>query len=201
MNQIYKVGNLICELREKKNLSQSELGNLVGVTNKAVSRWENGRGYPDTSLLLKLAEILEITVDELLRGELTVSFKEENTKINYIVNKNAETQLFRRFLFTLIPQFLFWILLIVNIKISHLWDLDYGTKAFIGLLLPGIISMFLQFIFGVLFTLKLHLNKNIKTIYKILLSLVTVIGLGIWYIPCFIYMVCRFINSKKKEIK
>ncbi len=42
MNQIYKVGNLICELREKKNLSQSELGNLVGVTNKAVSRWENG---------------------------------------------------------------------------------------------------------------------------------------------------------------
>ncbi|MBQ8862834.1 MAG: helix-turn-helix transcriptional regulator, partial [Clostridia bacterium] len=75
LNHIYKVGNLISKLREEKGLSQSELGSLLGVTNKAVSRWENGRGYPDTSLLLKLSDVLEITVDELLKGELSTSAK------------------------------------------------------------------------------------------------------------------------------
>ena len=68
LNHIYRVGNLISKLREEKGLSQSELGVLLGVTNKAVSKWENGRGYPDTSLLLTLAEVLGISVDELLRG-------------------------------------------------------------------------------------------------------------------------------------
>ena len=58
LNHIYKVGNLILKLREEKGLSQSELGFKLGVTNKAVSRWENGRGYPDTSLLLKLLLLL-----------------------------------------------------------------------------------------------------------------------------------------------
>ncbi len=200
MNQIYKIGNLICKLRENKNLSQSELGNLVGVTNKAVSRWENGRGYPDTSILLKLAEVLEITVDELLRGELSISVKEENKNINYIVNKNAESQLFKRFLLTLIPQFIYWLLLIINIKTSHLWNLDYGTTALIAIICPSVISLILQILFGVLFTLKWHLYKNIKLINKILLSIVTVFGLGICYIPCFIYMVIRLIKSKKANI-
>ena len=70
LNHIYKVGKLIATLRVEKELSQSELGLMLGVTNKAVSRWETGRGYPDTALLLQLAEILDITVDELLKGEL-----------------------------------------------------------------------------------------------------------------------------------
>ncbi len=200
MNQIYKIGNLICELRENKNLSQSELGKLVGVTNKAVSRWENGRGYPDTSILLKLAEVLEITVDELLRGELSISVKEDNKNINYIVSKNAESQLFKRFLLTLIPQFIYWLLLIINIKTSHLWNLDYRTTALIAIICPSVISLILQILFGVLFTLKWHLYKNIKLINKILLSIVTVFGLGICYIPCFIYMVIRLIKSKKANI-
>ena len=86
LNHIYKVGNLISKLREEKGLSQSDLGSYIGVTNKAVSRWENGRGYPDTSILLKLAEVLEITVDELLKGELSISktkHKVINKNINY----------------------------------------------------------------------------------------------------------------------
>ena len=44
LNHIYKVGNLISKLREENGFSQSELGSKLGVTNKAVSRWENGRG-------------------------------------------------------------------------------------------------------------------------------------------------------------
>ena len=107
LNHIYKVGNLIATLRSKKGLSQNELGAMLGVTNKAVSRWETGRGYPDTALLLKLAKILEITVDELLKGELC-STTQNQKSLNRDINYKAERALFLRFSLTLIPLFAFF---------------------------------------------------------------------------------------------
>lgn len=63
----YSFGNYICTLREKKGLSQSQLGEKLGVTNKAVSRWENGGAYPSTELMLPLAEALGITIEDLYK--------------------------------------------------------------------------------------------------------------------------------------
>ena len=63
----YGFGNYICELREKKGLSQSQLGVKLGVTNKAVSRWENGNAYPSTELMLPLAKELGVTIEELYK--------------------------------------------------------------------------------------------------------------------------------------
>lgn len=62
----YIFGNFIQELRQRKGLTQSELGTLVGVSDKAVSKWENGSAKPQSSLLPGLCEVLEVTVDELL---------------------------------------------------------------------------------------------------------------------------------------
>ena len=64
MNQI-KIGKFIAELRKEKEMTQKELADKLGVTDRAVSKWENGRGMPDVSLLRKISEILEITVNEL----------------------------------------------------------------------------------------------------------------------------------------
>ena len=61
----YSFGSYIRELREKKGLSQSELGAKLGVTNKAVSRWENGGAHPSAELMLPLAQVLGITIEEL----------------------------------------------------------------------------------------------------------------------------------------
>lgn len=61
----YVFGNFLCELRTQKGLSQSQLGEMLGVTNKAVSKWENGSTKPNTNLLPKIAEILGVTVEEL----------------------------------------------------------------------------------------------------------------------------------------
>jgi transcriptional regulator with XRE-family HTH domain len=58
--------NRIYELRRNKGLSQKELGDMLGVSNKAVSKWENGESMPKTSTMLKLAEILEIDGNELI---------------------------------------------------------------------------------------------------------------------------------------
>ena len=68
MNQI-KIGKLIADCRKKENLTQSQLAEKLGITDKAVSKWERGIAMPDTSIMLELCEILGISVNELLSGE------------------------------------------------------------------------------------------------------------------------------------
>lgn len=64
-----KTGALIALLRKEKGLSQIELAEKLGVTNKAISRWETGRGYPDIESIPALCRLLGISVQELLDGE------------------------------------------------------------------------------------------------------------------------------------
>lgn len=64
-------GELIRHLREERNLTQRQLADLIGVSDKAVSKWERGGGCPDVSLLPALAEQLGTTVETLLQGSLS----------------------------------------------------------------------------------------------------------------------------------
>ena len=64
-----KTGQLIKNAREQKGYTQQELGDIVGVTNKAVSRWEKGESFPDVGILESLAAALDIKIDELIIGE------------------------------------------------------------------------------------------------------------------------------------
>lgn len=68
MDQI-KIGKFIAELRKEKNLTQEELAVLLGVSNKSVSRWENGKNLPDAALYQPLCHALGISLTELLSGE------------------------------------------------------------------------------------------------------------------------------------
>lgn len=65
---IQKVGEQIAYLRKRKGITQSELGERLGVTFQSVSKWERAESLPDTAILLDLAEILETTVDNILGG-------------------------------------------------------------------------------------------------------------------------------------
>ena len=62
----YKFGEFIYNQRKRLGLTQDELGRKLNVTNKAVSKWETGETLPDIQLLEKLANTLEVTIDELL---------------------------------------------------------------------------------------------------------------------------------------
>lgn len=62
-------GEFILQKRKEKNLTQAELADLLGVTNKAVSRWETGEGFPDVTMLPQIATVLGTTVDEILNGK------------------------------------------------------------------------------------------------------------------------------------
>ena len=68
MDQI-KIGKFIAECRKKVNLTQMQLSEKLGITDKAISKWERGIAMPDTSIMLELCEILGISVNELLSGE------------------------------------------------------------------------------------------------------------------------------------
>lgn len=58
--------NIVKEKRLERELSQRQLGDLVGVTQQAVGRWETGQAFPDTAILLKLADLFKISVDYML---------------------------------------------------------------------------------------------------------------------------------------
>lgn len=64
-----KFGTFLQTRRRELGLTQSQLGEILGVTDKAISRWERGVGFPDISLLEPLAQALDITVTELMRSE------------------------------------------------------------------------------------------------------------------------------------
>lgn len=64
-----KIGAFIKEQRNSLNMTQKELAEKIGCTDKAISRWETGKGLPDSSFLIPLANIFNITVNELLTGE------------------------------------------------------------------------------------------------------------------------------------
>ena len=89
-----KVGAFIAQCRKEHNWTQKELGEKLGVTDKAVSKWENGRSFPDITLLEALCETFDITVSELLSGKKIEpeDYKRETERllIQYIGEKTSE---------------------------------------------------------------------------------------------------------------
>ena len=64
-----KIGKFIANARKEQNLTQEQLAEKLGITYKAVSKWECGKGLPDASIMIELCEILNISVNDLLSGE------------------------------------------------------------------------------------------------------------------------------------
>ena len=69
MDQI-KIGKFIAKCRKNKKMTQLQLAEKLGITDRAISKWETGNGMPDSSIMLELCDLLEISVNELLSGEV-----------------------------------------------------------------------------------------------------------------------------------
>ena len=78
MDQL-KIGKFISECRKQKQLTQLQLADKLGITDKAISKWERGIAMPDTSIMLELCNILCISVNELLNGEM-INMENSNEK-------------------------------------------------------------------------------------------------------------------------
>ena len=91
MDQI-KIGQFIKERRNKNNLTQMQLAEKLGITDRAISKWENGRAMPDSAIMLDLCKELGITVNDLLSGEVVSmnNYNENSEKIILEMVKEKE---------------------------------------------------------------------------------------------------------------
>ena len=85
MNQ-EKIGKFIAKCRKDKKMTQSELAEKLGVTDKSIGNWENGRNMPDLSLFKPLCEELDITINDLMSGEVITKDKYQEKFEENIVN-------------------------------------------------------------------------------------------------------------------
>ena len=178
------MGAMIAQRRKGMGMTQLELANKMGVTDKAVSKWERGLSGPDISLLTPLADILEIRVSELLNGEKKISVGEEieenlNNAITYtekiVSQKNNK---FRSICAGLFSMSLFVAFIVCVIC-------DYSISQQLSWSLYPISSMFFAWI--VIFPL-IRLPKN-----GVMVSL---ISLSLSIIP-FLYVVDRLVKTSK----
>jgi len=116
MDQV-KIGKFISSLRKEKGYTQEQLAEKLNVSNKSISRWENGNTMPDLSLIPKLCEILGISINELLSGERIESDEyqkrfEENIIINMDLLKKKISNFTKKFILIVLSLF---ILLVIGI--------------------------------------------------------------------------------------
>lgn len=125
MDQV-KIGKFISSLRKEKGYTQEQLAEKLNISNKSISRWENGNTMPDLSLIPKLCEILGISINELLSGERIESDEyqkrfEENIIINMDLLKKKISNFTKRFMFVVIGIFVSLVIgLIVLISYKEL---------------------------------------------------------------------------------
>lgn len=127
MNQ-EKIGKFIAENRKQKKLTQFELAEKLGVTDRAVSNWENGKNMPDLSLFKPLCDILEITINELMSGE-KINDKDYHKKleenlintIDYIDKKKVND----------IKSFILLLISIIGLFVTQFWFSDYELQNYL----------------------------------------------------------------------
>lgn len=85
MNQ-EKIGKFISKCRKEKSITQSELAEKLGVTDRSVSNWENGKNMPDLSLFRPLCDLLDISINELLSGEKIEKTEYQNKFEENVIN-------------------------------------------------------------------------------------------------------------------
>ena len=94
-----KIGNFIMTERKAKNLTQSKLAEKLFVSEKTISKWENGNGIPETNILPKICELFEITLNELLSGERISSENYQNKAEEQLLELQKQKEIYDKKLF------------------------------------------------------------------------------------------------------
>ncbi len=90
-----KIGSFIAALRKDKEYTQAELAEILNVSNRTISKWENGDGFPDITILPSVAQALGITVDELLASEKIPKEEIVDFKVTEVENKDNLLNFFK----------------------------------------------------------------------------------------------------------
>ena len=144
MDQI-KIGKFIAACRKKENLTQLQLAEKLGITDKAVSKWETGKCLPDSAIMLDLCGLLGISVNDLLCGEVVTmeNYNKENEKqlLEMVKEKErADKNLLALEIFVGVVAFVFLFALVMLASLAPMEDWLRITLILIGLA-PILIAM------------------------------------------------------------
>ncbi len=151
MNQV-KIGKFIAECRKKNNLTQMQLAEKLNITDRAISKWENGKAMPDSSIMLDLCNELKISVNELLSGEI-IEMNNYNEKLEKnLLDMVKQKELADKRLLTMeiVIGALSSIILFVLIFVASFAEMADWTR--ILLIIVGIVL----FIIGILYAIKIE---------------------------------------------
>ena len=151
MDQV-KIGRFIAECRKKENMTQVQLADKLGITDRAVSKWERGLAMPDSSIMMELCELLNISVNDLLSGEIVSEndYKrglEENLMDAIKRKEESDRQLLRiEWILTILSL----VILFLPIVIALLLPLEENVKTIISF------CGFIPAIFGLGFAIRIE---------------------------------------------
>jgi transcriptional regulator with XRE-family HTH domain/DNA-directed RNA polymerase subunit RPC12/RpoP len=109
MDQI-KIGRFIAECRKSADLTQMQLAEKLGITDKAISKWERGVSMPDSSIMLELCDILGISVNELLSGERSNMENKDQKNEQLLLEMSKELEKKNKIVWTSM-----WIIMLVSV--------------------------------------------------------------------------------------
>lgn len=142
------IGKFIKERRKEKKLTQVQLANKLNVSEKTISKWECGNGFPDTSLMLPLCKILEISANELLSGKILTSDEYKMQAENNLIQLKAREEHNHKFLLTVenVIGYMASITFLILIFVASF--IDMSTWLRIVLIVIGLLNLLLPFIFA-----------------------------------------------------
>ena len=117
-----KIGAFIAGRRKELNLTQKELADKLGITDRAVSKWENGRSMPDLSLLQPLSRILKVGVNDLLSGEI-ISENEYRKKSETNIISLVDLNILKSFMY---GYFWFYVLAMLLLAYCLIKNIEYA---------------------------------------------------------------------------
>lgn len=169
-----KIGRFIAEKRKSKKLTQMQFGEKLGVTAKTVSRWENGNYMPDIALLISVADLLGVTVNELLNGECNC--ESEESKIGEPLVSAIEYMEKRTSL--LAKRYVFWFLIIAFCVVIVIFSMHAALFNVLGMNLP---SEHLGFMDGGV-SMTDEMLKVVMVIFTVMILGIGVVCFSFWYL-------------------
>lgn len=144
-----KFGHFLKELRKEKGITQEQLSETLGVSNRSISRWENGVNMPDFDLVIELANYYNVSMEELLDGERRIDMidkKEEKTLLKVADYNNSEKMAFSRrlnllFIVGVIAFIIYMILDSMGLASTGAYEYiaDFALGLVLGILLTGVL--------------------------------------------------------------
>lgn len=144
-----KIGGFLKKLRKEKNLTQEQLAEIMGVSNRSVSRWETGANLPDLDILIQIAEYYDVELREILDGERKNEHMDEKMKETVLkvadYSNNEKSKLTKRihyiFIAGVVAFIVYMVLELTGLTKETVYEFiaSYALGIVFGILLVGVI--------------------------------------------------------------